>query len=294
MKEMIAIKDILFIINPHSGKQNPDKIIKALLNYDPQIQYFISNSKDEFDDFMSNAIQDYKVLVICGGDGTLNNVLKYTIDNDNIILAILPSGSGDGFAKEIGFKKDLNILMSQIELGQTQLIDLVSVNKVFSCNMIGLGIDSKVADDFKNLKRRGLLSYIVLTIKAYFNYTPIMAEIKFDDSKISGFYQMINVANTRQFGNNVYIAPQAIFDDGILEVVLVKPLPFYYIPVFIYRILTCTLKASKYIEFVKTSRLTITSDSKTYHVDGEPLPMPDSLNISINRKFKIISTQKFK
>lgn len=291
MKKMIMIKDILFIINPYSGKQDSQKIVDTLINYDSNIQYFISPSKQEFDVFIKNRIKDFKVLVICGGDGTLNNVLKHTIDNNDIILAMLPNGSGDGFAKEAGFTKDLGLLISQIESGQIQYVDLVSVNNEFSCNMIGLGIDSQVAAAFENSKRRGFLSYILLTLKAIFNYTPISAEIKFKDTQLTGYYHMINIANTRQFGNNACIAPEANFHDGILDVVLIKPLPLYYIPVFIYKIFVGKLKASRYVEFIKTTGLSIKSNSKTFHVDGESRSMPDSLNISINRQFKIISTQ---
>lgn len=205
---------------------------------------------------------------------------------------MLPNGSGDGFAKEMGFTKDLNLLMKQIESGVVQNVDLVSINNEFSCNMIGLGIDSQVASEFENSKRRGFFIYIIKTLKAILSFKPISAEIVLEKGAIKGSFQMINVANTRQFGNNAYIAPNANYCDGVLDVVLVRPMPIYHVPFFLYKMFKGSLKASKYLEFIKTKYLTIKSNSKTYHIDGETRSMTGELNISINNQFKIISTHE--
>ncbi len=291
LKVKFKIDDIIFIINPNSGKQDSHKIINSLLEINPKAQYFISNTIEKFDHFFSSNIDKYKVVVICGGDGTLNNALKFVAKNNQLVLAMLPNGSGDGFANEMGFKKDIPALIELIKIGETELIDLIKVNDDYSCNMIGIGLDSHIAAAFEGSNKRGLKSYIYLTIKSLLKYKPITATIQVNGTTIHGSYQMINIANTRQYGNNAYIAPNAMYNDGWLELVLVKPIPFYLMPDFIIKLFRGKLKSSKYIHFIKTKELTIKSNSENYHIDGEYRRMPVELNISIGQQFKIIKAK---
>ena len=284
-------RDIVFIINPNSGKRKSHQIVQSLLKLDAGVDYFVSHSKEAFDKFLDANLNQYKVFVICGGDGTLNNSLKYANAKEDIILAVLPNGSGDGFANELGFKKDISNLLGHIEAGRIERVDLVKVNEGYSCNMIGLGIDSQVASQFENSGRRGLKAYVYYVIKTIFNFKPIHAKIEINGKIINGIYQMINVANTRQFGNNALIAPQAKHNDGLLDLVLIKPFPFYLIPSFIFKLFKGTLTHSKYVEFYKSNQLCVSSDSRTYHIDGESRLMPEKLEIRISNQFNIVSTR---
>lgn len=66
---------------------------------------------------------------------------------------------------------------------------------------------------------------------------------------------MISIANTRQFGNNALISPNSTPNDGIFEIAMVKPFPFYYYPIFVIKIFLGTLKGSKYINYILEKRL---------------------------------------
>lgn len=284
----VSLEHVVFIVNPNSGKRT-SKIISSLLKVDKDINYFLSNNVEEFDVFFTS-IEKYKVVVICGGDGTINNTLKYIADKKNIKLAVLPSGSGNGFARELGFKNDLKRLIGHITKGKTEKVDLVKVNNDYSCNVMGLGIDSYIASEFATKTMRGLKTYIYCTAKALIHYRPIEAEITVNDSTIKGVYQMINIANTRQFGNNAIIAPKAKYNDKILDLVLVKPIPAYLIPFYTYKLFTGRLNDSRYIQFIKTKKVTIKSNSSSYHLDGEPKTMRQPLNIYVDRQIDIIRT----
>ncbi len=131
------------------------------------------------------------------------------------------------------------------------------------------------------------------TIKSIFQFQPFDATIISDDQKIEGKYQMITVANTRQFGNNAIISPQSKPDDGIFELVLVKPFPFYLYPIFVFRMFTNSLKASKYIDYIPVrNQVEIISDFNQYHIDGEPKTHKGKLKIKLEAskiKFSKIS-----
>lgn len=75
------------------------------------------------------------------------------------------------------------------------------------------------------------------------------------NSEISGKLQMISIANTGQFGNNALISPNSTPNDGIFEIAMVKPFPFYYYPIFVIKIFLGTLKGSKYINYILEKRL---------------------------------------
>lgn len=284
---MIQLKDIVFIFNPNSGRRKSVDLIEDLLTVNPDADYFISHSLTEFDNFFKSEVNKFKVVVICGGDGTINTSLKYLKDKD-LALAVLPNGSGNGFARELGFKNDIKFLIDQILRGNTTYVDLIKVNDDLSCNVTGLGIDSYVTTEFDKSRNRGLKGYIYNSIISFFTYTPIEAELIFNQQTVTGKYFMICIANTRQFGSGAFIAPDAKFDDGLLEVALIRPLPFYRLPSLVYRLFRGTLRNSKYAEYIQTDSIQIKSNSKSYHVDGEPKPLKSPLTISIAGQVKVV------
>ncbi len=283
----ISLQDIIFVINPHSGTKT-GKILEKFRSVAPEIDYFISNTLKEFDTFLSTKADHYKVLIICGGDGTINTTLKYLLKYPSLKLAVLPNGSGNGFARELGFNGDIKELIDQIVKGETETVDVLKVNDELSCNMVGLGFDSYVANEFEKMPSRGLKTYIYCTIQALLKYKPIQAKVSADGSVLEGKYHMINIANTRQFGNNALIAPMAVYNDGLLDLVLIKKIPFYVVPGFVFRLFLGKLKNSKYVQFVKANKLIIDSNSETYHVDGEPKTLTEALNIEILKQIEVV------
>ncbi len=286
---MIRLKDIVFIFNPNSGRRKSIDLIDDLLEINPTADYFISHSLKEFDVFFKTEVDRYKVVVICGGDGTINTSLKY-LEGKDIALAVLPNGSGNGFARELGFNNNIKDLLHRIQLGETISVDLIKVNQELSCNVTGLGIDSYVTTEFDKAKGRGLKGYIYTGILAYFTFKPITAKLIFNDRIISGKYLMVCIANTRQFGSGAFIAPDAKYNDGLLQIALVRPIPLYRLPSLVYRLFNKTLTNSKYVDFIQTNSVRIESDSQSYHIDGEPKVMDTPLELSISEQIKVIKT----
>ena len=80
---------------------------------------------------------------------------------------------------------------------------------------------------------------------------------------------MLNIANTRQFGNNAYIAPKASKSDGLVDVVLVKKFPLSYSPLFAFRMFTKKLKDDDYVTYLPVSEVEFEVNTKNWHLDGE-------------------------
>ena len=280
----IEASDILFIINPNSGTQKSDSIINQIKKSGHRIDYILTRSLEDFNQLWENKVNDYKVIVICGGDGSVNCTLKHLVAKEHLVLAVLPNGSGNGFARELGFTSDVEHLISNMLRGDVREVDLAKINDDYSINVAGLGFDSHVASLFDGSKFRGLKKYILCTLKGLFSYKPIAVELFLGQVKLTGKFWGVYLANTRQFGNNAIIAPEAKYDDGLLELVLMKKYPLILSPILVYKMFTGKLKNSKYMTYLRADKLTIKSDSKTYHVDGEPRQMTEDLTISIEKK----------
>ncbi|RZT97509.1 YegS/Rv2252/BmrU family lipid kinase [Ancylomarina subtilis] len=285
----IEARDILFVINPNSGKQKPDSIIRQIKNSGHDIDYVLTQSLQEFHDLFIDKIKNYKIVVICGGDGSVNCTLKHLVANDELVLAVLPNGSGNGFARELGFTNNVEQLIGNMLKGEIREVDIAKINNDYSINVAGLGFDSHVASLFDGSKFRGLKKYIYCTLKGLFSYKPIAVELSLGQVKLTGNFWGIYLANTRQFGNNAIIAPEAKYDDGLLEVVLMKKYPLILSPILVYKMFTGKLKNSKYMTYLRASELNIQSNSKTYHLDGEPMAMTQDLNVSLlKRRIKVV------
>ncbi len=290
---MINIEDIIFIINPNSGKKQISGIVNQIERDNSELLFFVSNTYSEFKEFVEKNIQKYKVFVIVGGDGTINSSINLFYDYPDKILAIIPTGSGNGFANEMGFKKDINSLIEDIVKAETIEIDILEANGEKFINIFGLGFDSYVAHDFSKRKKRGLKSYVFSVSKSIFRFKPIFVEINSKETEYKGKYNILAVANSQQFGNNARIAPNAKPNNGSLELVLIKPFPFYYYPVFIVKLMTGKLKSSKYIDFKQTNEeLILKTSFDKYHIDGEPRIHKGILTIKIlPEKVQFIKTK---
>lgn len=283
------MENVAFIINPFSAKKNYQPFLEELKKKVENPLYYISESIQGTDDFIQENFQNIDIFVAIGGDGTISTIARNLI-NTSKILAIFPAGSGNGFSNETNFGKNLNELLEKIKINKSRKIDTFTVNDKLSINVSGTGFDGKVVKEFEKTSR-GFKNYIKVSLKTFFNYKPI--KVKFFDEQYqqyNGKYLMLNIANTRQFGNNAYIAPNASKSDGLVDIVLVKKFPLVYSALFAYRMFTKKLKDDDYVTYLPVSEIEFKVNTKNWHLDGEfnkiksPIHIkvqPSSLNILV-------------
>ncbi|RKS97774.1 diacylglycerol/lipid kinase family protein [Chryseobacterium defluvii] len=281
------MEKVAFIINPFSAKKNYQPFLNELKKKVDQPLYYISESIEGTDEFIQKNFNEVDIFVAIGGDGTISTVARNLI-HTNKILGIFPAGSGNGFSNETQFSKNLDELIGKIKAGNSRKIDTFTVNDRLSINVSGTGFDGKVVKEFEKTDR-GFKNYIKVSLKTFFKYKPI--KVKFFEEayqKYNGKYLMLTIANTRQFGNNAYIAPQASKSDGKVDVVLVKKFPLTYSPLFAFRMFTKKLKDDDYVTYLSVSEIEFKVNTKNWHLDGEfnkiksPIHVkvqPSSLNI---------------
>jgi diacylglycerol kinase (ATP) len=274
------MEKVAFIINPNSSKGNYKPFVKSIQQYNSEIKIYISESILGTKKYIEEQWESTDVFVAVGGDGTISTIAHQLINTDKI-LAVFPMGSGNGFANEMKFNKNIALLLNKISNKKYQEIDTFMVNDQFSINVAGVGFVGAVVEAFEKTSR-GFQNYIKVSMKTFFKYQPI--SVRFPEEKFkkyNGNYLMLNIANTRQFGNNAYIAPQANHSDGLLEIALVKKFPFSHAATFAYRMFSKKLVPNRYLQYISTSEIEMEIDSQLWHLDGEFNKITSPVNIKI-------------
>ena len=290
-------RKIIYFINPISGtkgksslkdlirrKTGEQKIDFEILDTDPAGVY----------PFLREKIQNERVtdIVVCGGDGTVNAVAGSLLGVD-INIGILPMGSGNGLANSAKIPRRPSAALDLVIRGKSSYVDGFYVNGNFSCMLCGIGFDAWVAREFANQKKRGLLTYIKVSLSHFFKTSPYPFEIILPESSFSCEAFFISIANSNQFGNQFTIAPKASLDDGLLDIVVVKKMNKFSLPFFIIRQVLGYNALQKNPGFEKkmnilyfqTGSLVILNPAKApLHIDGEPKDTAEKFEFKIIRR----------
>jgi len=286
-------KKALFILNPTAGVQPVNFIVsKDLDRRKHELAICKSMTKADTGSYIRENFDKHDVYIAAGGDGTVHTVATELVGSDKI-LGVLPLGSGNGFAKEFGFNLNLRSLLSYIKKAESMDIDVIEINDKLCLNVAGIGLDSFVAHSFSDLKLRGFLPYIWLTFMTFLQLRPFHVKIKVDGEEVvSEELFVLTIANTRQFGNYAFIAPDAIPNDGKIDLVMIKPFPKIFGPVFVIRLFTKRINKSKYVFHIITDKeIVIQTDENRFHVDGEPFCITGEVVVRIKKEvLKVLKT----
>lgn len=279
--------NILFIINPISGGRGklriPDFIDKYLdkEKFSPNFVFseYVGHAGELADEA---ATKNFDVIVAAGGDGTINEVATKVLKHHKI-LGILPLGSGNGLARFLNISKNLRYALSIINDFKIDEIDTAEFNKKCFFNLAGMGFDAHLSAVFSKDKKRGLSGYVKLGFKEVFNYKAQTYHLNIDGTEYTRKAFAISVANSSQYGNDVYIAPNASVKDGLLDICIIKPFPIIKLPLLGYVMLRGKAETSDMIEIIKGKNIKITREAAgAVHVDGEPLQMGVEIQAVVN------------
>jgi len=287
------MKKLLYIINPISGVGKQKTIEKLLSKYSDtsKITYQIIYTKQakQAIEISRTEAKNFDAIIAVGGDGSVNEVAQGLINTDTA-LGIIPTGSGNGFARHIKLPLKLNKAIQRINNFKTEDVDVVKVNNVFAVNVVGIGFDALITHKFAKFGKRGFSSYIKLTTKEFSKFKGIETSAKIDGINLKNNVFLFTIANGSQYGNNAFIAPKASIQDGLLNVSILKKFPLISAPNLAYRLFTRKFDKFKYSDTYKAKSITILQkgEIKT-QIDGEAFTFNDKIKIDIIEKaLKII------
>lgn len=175
------------------------------------------------------AQQGYTVVVDCGGDGTLNEIVE-GVAGTNVTVGTIPGGTANLWAHELGISHRPEVAALQLIGAEQRRVDVgrVAVNghhKRHFLLVAGLGFDAAVLRQLsKPLKNRiGRLAYAPAALRALRTYRPMPLDADMDGMRWHGRAAQVVIANTRRYGGFTRISPWAYIDDGLLDVCLLTP-----------------------------------------------------------------------
>lgn len=278
-------KRVLFIINPISGLGKHKTIEKSVVSEldKSKIEYHF-----EYTQYPHHATEitranyrNYDIIVAVGGDGTVNEVASGLIDT-NTALAIIPAGSGNGLARHLNIPLKVNKAIQLLNDHKVTKIDSLKINDQISVNVSGIGFDAFISHLFAKTKRRGPLTYIHLITREFPNYKSDFYTLKIDGQAIALDAFLISFANSSQYGNNLQIAPNAMVDDGFIDVCIIKDFPKYTAPALLLSLFDPTIDRSKFDIIKRAKNITIEHPVPLKgHIDGEAVEFGNKVEISI-------------
>ena len=275
---------IIVIINPKSGttdKAEVPAVIENVLNKNLfSVEYRYVAEEDDAFRFAREAVDgNYYGVMAVGGDGTVNGAASALVDTP-VALAVVPCGSGNGLGRHMNIPMKIDEAIKIVNKNQVEDFDYCTLNdRPFMCTC-GMGFDAQVAYDFALDGKRGLTTYVKKTILDYIHYEPENYRLEFDDHIIENKAFVISCCNAAQYGNNSFIAPHASIQDGLIDITMITPFPFFMAPVMGLRLFLKNIDKDHYVQIFRAKEVKIMREKAgPMHIDGDPEEMPAQLEI---------------
>lgn len=211
-----------------------------------------------------------------GGDGTLHEVVN-GIQDCPVAIGVLPLGTGNDFARSVGLPPSPEAVLRALARGSIRQIDVGEVHGERYVNIAGVGFDAEVARRVNAMRSKasGTVPYLMTAVREAFRYEPPVLSLA-RDGGVPGPecpLLMVAVGNTSTYGGGMRVCPEAVVDDGLLDVLVVQPLRAWALLSLLPRVFLGKHLGSASVSSGRAQRLTITGPSDTpLHADGELLP----------------------
>ncbi len=225
----------IFIMNPVSGTKLNKELIFSKINdvmrhRGADYEILFTDRHGHAAELAREACEKYDevTVVACGGDGTLNECASGVVGHMNARFAIYPCGGGNDFLKCVGTIKDFTL--DAVIDGKDVIIDTLSVNGVCCLGITSIGLDADV--NYNRMKWRnipgfqGSLGYDAACLETVFKPLGKNLSVTVDGKLFkTGSFLLTTCANSREYGGGYNAAPEAILNDGYMDLILVERMP---------------------------------------------------------------------
>lgn len=275
----------LFIINPKAGGKNHDHEKTFAI-----IDHIMEETGENYEIYVTKAPGDATTKIVreaetgehlrvyaCGGDGTLNECVNGAVLRDNVAVTQFPCGTGNDFIRIFGDDaakfKDIRALTK----GKTYKIDAIKCGDRYGLNICSVGIDARIGADVHKYSKLpvigGSTGYVASLCVNVFKGINTLFEVDIGDGLKVGRHALICACNGRFYGGGFNPVPDAILDDGLLDVLIVGEVALTQLPSLLgkyakgkYRELT------DYLEHHKIKEISISSPELfVVNIDGEAM-----------------------
>jgi diacylglycerol kinase (ATP) len=167
----------------------------------------------------------YELVVACGGDGTVNEVVSGLAEQPNRPkLGIIPVGTTNDLARALNIPRNIKRAAEIIVEGKTRKLDIGKVNDHYFMNIAGGGKLTELTYDVpsKTKTMLGQMAYYLKGIEMLPSLRPIKVEIEYDGKWFEDEIMLFLVSNTNSVGGFEKLAPDALLDDGLFDLVILR------------------------------------------------------------------------
>jgi len=226
---MSNLRNLVLIANPNAGRYAAATVKRVQAYYQTmgiEVLLWRGDMGSCFRDAISSLDSRRDAVVVIGGDGTLNQVIN-TLGPGKVTIGIIPAGTGNVFARELGVPTKDPLGAAEVTLrNQKRRLDLGLLDGRYFLLMAGIGFDGQVAARLEAAQKRrmGLGAYAWATMREIFKYQarPIYVKAKGHNERGS----TVLICNTRRYGGPLTFAQKAYPDDGLLDVVVFRRIGF--------------------------------------------------------------------
>ncbi len=225
-------------------------------------------------------------VVVVGGDGTVS-LAAQVLHGTEVPLGIVPAGTGNDFALCLGIPQlEPKVAADVIATGSVRRVDLARVqagdgaSRVYT-TVLASGFDSKVNDRANRMRwPRGDMRYNLAVLAEFLFLAPIPYVIEVDDRRIDGGAVMVSVGNTRSYGGDIPVCPDADPADGLLDVTVVLPHGRLHLLRLLPTVYRGTHVARPEVRTYRGRRIRLHAPGVTAYADGDPLgALPVSIEV---------------
>jgi len=285
---------ITLIINPISGRARSRDVTRrvelaraALAAFSEESRIVLSERRGHVRELAAAALRDRsRIVMVWGGDGSVNEAGSALLGSQTP-LAIIPAGSGNGLARELGIPLRPAAAIAAALQGRPRVIDAGELAGRPFFNVAGVGFDARIAWRFDRAPKRGLATYVRVSARELLTYVGGTYRIDCDSPGTIAPQEvrralLVTVANSPQFGNGARIAPLAKLDDGRLDLVVFEEVSRFATICAVPRLFRGGVERIRGMTTRQIERGRIESDAPmAFHVDGEPAEGGQTLEIRV-------------
>lgn len=282
----------IFIVNPIAGNGFARTLVPEI---EKQIERHGINGEIVFTERIGHATElsqlysqkGYKYIISVSGDGTLNEMARPLLNNKDVVIGIIPAGTGNDFIQILGFpgrfgEKEWEIFFSRNIIS----MDAGLVNEKIFLNGMGLGFDAQVAaenyTEDGEVKKGGPFKYIlqILKVLLFFREKRMRVLSEGDRQETDCFINTISIG--RRFAGSFFLTPKALANDGLLDVCSIRKLNLFQRFRLLLKVPEGKHITDSKVNYFQTPALDIEFTEKVpFHVDGE-------INFATNLSVKVI------
>ncbi|MCD6218400.1 diacylglycerol kinase family lipid kinase [bacterium] len=278
-------RNAIIIINPTAGKGNFRDILPLLeekMNAAGwRYEIAIPQNRDETRQAAKSSFEKgFDTIVAAGGDGTVHDIVK-GINLEKQSLGIIPLGSGNDIFRMLKIKIDPVAAIDNLINGDDWKIDVGIINGKRFLNTAGIGIDSETLIVRRETKGFVKRNYVLLFLKTLSRLKPVHIRITADGTVIDDEFMWVIACNNNYIGGGMLIAPNAIHDDGLLDLILIRKMSKFKMVYCIPSIFKGSFVNMREVTEIRASEITFETDTPCeMGVDGD-LPVKTPATISI-------------